>query len=168
MLADVNASATCQGNPATQNGVGFVNPLLYSVASNPTAYAASFNDITAGNNDPYGDSKLFQATTGYDMASGLGTPQLTQPNGGAGLAFYLCSQAPAVTRPTVTGISPGRRLDVRRPHADVTITGTNFEQNGDAGRREHPGRQASSSRPRAFNVTSPTTIAADFPPAAWS
>ena len=74
MLADVNASPTCQANPPTQNGVGFVSPLLYSVASNPTAYAASFNDITTGNNDPYGDSKLFQATTGYDMASGLGTP----------------------------------------------------------------------------------------------
>ena len=73
MLADVNASATCKGNPATQNGVGFVNPLLYSVASNPTAFAASFNDIKAGNNDPYGDSNLFQAAAGYDMASGLGT-----------------------------------------------------------------------------------------------
>ncbi len=46
MLADVNASQTCQNNPATQTGVGFASPLLYSVASNPTAYAASFNDIT--------------------------------------------------------------------------------------------------------------------------
>ncbi len=62
MLADVNASSTCQNNPATHDGVGFLNPLLYAVASNPTAYAASFNDITAGNNDPYGDSNLFQAT----------------------------------------------------------------------------------------------------------
>jgi hypothetical protein len=166
MLADVNASATCQGNPATQNGVGFVNPLLYSVASNPTAYTASFNDITTGNNDPYGDSKLFQATSGYDMASGLGTPQLTQPNGGAGLAFYLCSQAPAPTRPTVTGISPatGSTSDPDTPN--VTITGTNFEQNGvadvkniQAGGVEFPSG--------AFDVTSPTTIVADFPPAAF-
>src|SRR5262249_52580561 len=92
MLADVNASSTCKNNPATQNGVGFLNPLLYSVASNPTAYAASFNDVKVGNNDPYGDSNLFPATSGYDMATGLGTPQLTAPNGGAGLAFYLCSQ----------------------------------------------------------------------------
>ena len=72
MLADVNASSTCQNNPATQDGVGFLSPLLYAVASNPTAYAASFNDITLGNNDPYGDSNLFQATSGYDMATGLG------------------------------------------------------------------------------------------------
>ena len=63
-----------------------------------------------GNNDPFGDSNLFQATTGYDMASGLGTPELTQPNGEAGLAFYLCSQAPAVTRPTVTNLSPASGL----------------------------------------------------------
>src|SRR5207253_681314 len=45
LLAVTNESATCQGNAATANGVGFVSPLLYSVASNPTAYAASFNDI---------------------------------------------------------------------------------------------------------------------------
>jgi Pro-kumamolisin, activation domain/PASTA domain/IPT/TIG domain/Divergent InlB B-repeat domain len=166
MLADVNASATCQGNPATQKGVGFVNPLLYSVASNPTAYAASFNDITQGNNDAYGDSNLFQATSGFDMASGLGTPQLTQPGGGAGLAYYLCSQAPAVTRPTVTGISPATGFTSSSDTPGVTITGTNFELNGvpdvqniQAGGVEFPAG--------SFNVTSPTTIVADFPPAAF-
>jgi Pro-kumamolisin, activation domain/IPT/TIG domain/PASTA domain len=165
MLADVNASATCQGNPATKSGVGFVNPLLYSVASNPTAYAASFNDIKTGNNDPYGDSGLFRATPGYDMASGLGTPELTQPNGGAGLAFYLCSQAPAVTRPTVTNISPATGLTSASDTPNVAITGTNFEKSGvpnvaniQVGDFEFPAA--------AFTVTSPTTIVADFPAAA--
>jgi pro-kumamolisin-like protein/PASTA domain-containing protein/IPT/TIG domain-containing protein len=164
MLADVNASATCKGNPATQNGVGFVNPLLYSVASNPTAYAASFNDIKVGNNDPYGDSKLFQATTGYDMASGLGTPQLTQPGGGAGLAFYLCSQAPAVTRPTVTGISPSVAL-TSASSTSVTITGTNFEKNGvpNVAGVQIGDYQAPTSD---FTVTTPTSITATFPAAA--
>ncbi len=166
MLADVNASTTCQGNQLTQNGVGFANPLLYSVASNPTAYAASFNDVTLGNNDPYGDSNLFQATPGYDMASGLGSPQLTQPNGGAGLAFYLCSQAPATTRPTVTNISPDTGLTSAPDTPGITITGSNFELNGvpdvasiQAGDVAFPAG--------AFNVTSPTTIVADFPPAAF-
>ena len=114
LLAVANESATCQSNVATANGVGFVSPLLYSVASNPTAYAASFNDITAGNNDPYGYSGLFPATTGYDMASGLGSPQLTQPGNGAGLAYYLCTcsrlgcapDRDAASRRT----SPSRRL----------------------------------------------------------
>jgi hypothetical protein len=162
MLADVNASATCQGNVATQNGVGFVNPLLYSVASNPTAYAASFNDITTGNNDPYGDSKLFQAAPGYDMASGLGTPQLTQPNGGAGLAFYLCSQAPATTRPTVGSVSPSVGL-TSASDTHVTIIGTHFQDGGNpvvgvqVGDVQLPNA--------AFTVTGPTTIDADLPAA---
>jgi Pro-kumamolisin, activation domain/PASTA domain/IPT/TIG domain/Divergent InlB B-repeat domain len=164
MLADVNASATCQGNPATHNGVGFVNPLLYSVASNPTAYAASFNDIKVGNNDPYGDSNLFQATTGYDMASGLGTPQLTQPGGGAGLAFYLCHQAPAVTRPTVTGISPSVAF-TSASSTSVTISGTNFEKSGTP---NVAGVQIGDYQAPAsdFTVTTPTSITATFPAAA--
>jgi Pro-kumamolisin, activation domain/IPT/TIG domain/PASTA domain/Divergent InlB B-repeat domain len=163
MLAEVNASPTCQSNPATQNGVGFVNPLLYSVASSAPAYAASFNDITTGNNDPYGDSSQFQATPGYDMASGLGTPQLTQPNGGAGLAFYLCSQAPAVTRPTVTNLAPAVGF-TSAAHTSVTITGTNFELNGTP---NVAGVQVGSYQvPTAdFNVAGPGTITATFPAA---
>jgi Pro-kumamolisin, activation domain/PASTA domain/IPT/TIG domain/Divergent InlB B-repeat domain len=162
MLADVNASATCQANVATHNGVGFVSPLLYSVASNPTAYAASFNDIKTGNNDPYGDSNLFQATTGYDMASGLGTPQLTQPNGGAGLAYYLCSQAPATSRPTVTDLLPAVGF-TSDPSTSVTITGSHFEDSGNP----VVGLQVGSYQvPTAdFHPTSATTISATFPPA---
>lgn len=127
MLADVNASATCKSHPATAtNGVGFVNPLLYAVASNPAAYAASFNDVRTGNNDPYGDSNLFPATTGYDMASGLGTPELTQPGGGVGLAAYLCNQVPAVTRPTVTSLSQ-TFTSTAAVSTPVTIVGTHFQ-----------------------------------------
>ena len=161
MLAEVNASATCQANPATHDGVGFVNPLLYSVASNPTAYKASFNDITTGNNDPYGDSNMFQATSGYDMASGLGTPQLTQPGGGAGLAYYLCSQAPAVTRPTVTNVNPA--VGSTTSPTLVAITGTNFEQNGtpDVGNVQVGDVELPSA---AFTVSSPTTLSAEIPP----
>ena len=164
MLADVNESPTCQANNATKNGVGFLSPLLYSVASNPTAYAASFNDVKTGNNDPYGDSKLFQATTGYDMASGLGTPQLTQPGGGSGLAFYLCSQAPAATRPTVTGLTPAFAF-TSDSAPSVTITGTNFERNGTP---DVAGVQVGSYQvPTSdFTVDSPTQITATFPAAA--
>ncbi len=51
---------------------GFLNPLLYS------AGAGSFNDITVGNNDYTGtNGGKYPATTGYDMASGLGTPAAT-------------------------------------------------------------------------------------------
>ena len=164
MLADVNESPTCQSNNATKTGVGFASPLLYSVASNPTAYAASFNDIASGNNDPFGDSGLFQATTGYDMASGLGTPQLTQPGGGSGLAFYLCSQAPAATRPTVAQLTPDFAF-TSDAGPTVTITGTNFEQNGTP---DVAGVQVGSYQVPAsdFNVTDATHITATFPAAA--
>ncbi len=164
MLADVNASATCKSNPATANGVGFVSPLLYAVASNPTAYAASFNDITVGNNDPFGDSNLFQATTGYDMGSGLGTPQLTQPGGKAGLAFYLCNQAPAATRPTVTSVSPGFELSSEAGKT-VTITGTNFESNGVSKVGSLQVGDFTIPPSPALTVLSPTEIVAKLPPA---
>ncbi len=163
MLADVNASPTCQANNATKSGVGFVSPLLYSVAANPTAYKASFNDITLGNNDAFGDSNLFQSGTGYDMATGLGTPELTQPNGQAGLAFYLCSQAPAITRPTVTNLDPASGL-TSASDTSVTITGTNFEQSGvpDVAKIQVGSVELGSA---SFTVDSPTQITADLPAA---
>jgi hypothetical protein len=168
MLADVNESPQCVAkglSSGPQKGVGFVNPLLYAVASNPTAYAASFNDIKTGNNDPYGDSDLFQATPGYDMASGLGTPQLTQPGGGSGLAFYLCNQAPAATRPTVTNLSQAVGF-TSAPSTPVTITGTNFQnvanvQVGDVALKPGTGVAVGT-----FKVTDAQHITAAFPPAA--
>jgi hypothetical protein len=160
MLADVNASPTCKSNPATASGVGFVSPLLYSVAANPTAYKASFNDITQGNNDAFGDANLFQSGTGYDMASGLGTPELTQPGNQAGLAFYLCSQAPAVTRPTVTDLNPASGL-TSATDTSVTIAGTNFEKSGvpDVAHLQVGSVELTSGQ---FTVDSPTQITADL------
>jgi hypothetical protein len=138
LLADVNASPTCQSDGET-SGVGFVSPLLYGVASNPTAYAASFNDITVGNNDIYDvtNGLVFPATKGYDMASGLGSPQLTSPSGGDGLAYYLCSYGASATRPSVTGLDPAiLAAFVGNSDASdqtVTVTGTGFEdQSGTA------------------------------------
>jgi Pro-kumamolisin, activation domain/PASTA domain/IPT/TIG domain/Divergent InlB B-repeat domain len=162
MLAEVNASPTCRAHSETN--VGFLSPLLYSVASNPTAYAASFNDIEVGNNDPYGDSTLFQATTGYDMASGLGTPQLTQPGGGSGLAFYLCSQAPSTTRPTVTSISPAFEF-TSDSGKTVTIHGTNFFKDGVPNVKNIQFGDVEFPSVGAFTVDSDTQITAQVPPA---
>jgi len=164
LLAVANESATCQSKPATQSGVGFVSPLLYSVAANPTAYAASFNDITAGNNDPYGYSGLFPATTGYDMASGLGSPQLTQPGNGAGLAYYLCTAAASGTRPSVTNIAANVAF-TSASSTSVTITGMNFESNSNP---DVAGVQIGDyALPAAdFHVTTPTSMTATFPAAA--
>ena len=102
ITADINSTPSC----VAAGGVGFVSPKLYAIASVPQEYAASFNDITLGNNDNFGVAGgLYPATVGYDMASGLGTPRVTGANGARGLAYYLCA-APAVSPPTVTSVTP--------------------------------------------------------------
>jgi len=163
-LALVNASPTCASNPATRTGVGFASPLLYGVASDPADYAASFNDVTAGNNDIYGldNGLVFPATTGYDLASGLGSPQLTGPGGSAGLAYYLCSLAGSSSRPVVSAISPtsGSIAGGER----IAITGAGFESGGSSNVAaiEVGGAQIPPSR---FSVQSATSISATLPPA---
>ncbi len=164
MLAVTNASQTCASKPATRNGVGFVSPLLYAVASNPADYADSFTDVTTGNNDIYrlDHGLVFPATTGYDLTSGLGSPQLTAPNDGAGLAYYLCSFAAAPARPAVTGLRPayGSTAGGER----IKITGGGFESGGvpDVAGVEVGGAQLASSD---FTVNSATSITATLPPA---
>lgn len=130
LLADINASPTCQANGATTSGVGFVSPLLYAVASSPAAYAASFTDVKAGNNDIYdlANGATFPATTGYDLASGLGSPQVTSPNGGDGLAYYLCSYAVKATRPNITSMAPTTISTTAA--TPVTVSGSGFFSNG--------------------------------------
>lgn len=54
--------------------IGFMNPKLYEIASNPSKYATDFHDITVGNNSWGGPG--FSATAGYDMPSGLGSPNV--------------------------------------------------------------------------------------------
>lgn len=62
-------------------GQGNINPVLYSLASNPTSYAGVFHDITSGSNAcvpgtpscaASGESG-YAATPGYDEATGLGS-----------------------------------------------------------------------------------------------
>src|SRR6202034_1941883 len=61
-LALVNEQALQNGNPT----LGFINPSLYSIGAG-SSYDADFHDITSGGNG-------FSATTGYDLATGWGSP----------------------------------------------------------------------------------------------
>ena len=61
-LALVNQQAIANGNKP----LGFINPSLYSIGEG-SSYDANFHDITSGSNG-------FSATTGYDLASGWGSP----------------------------------------------------------------------------------------------
>jgi len=67
-------AASADGNTA---GYGAVNPALYLLAQkSPGTY---FNDITSGNNDYNAtNGGSFPAMSGYDMATGLGTPVTSQ------------------------------------------------------------------------------------------
>jgi subtilase family serine protease len=85
--------------------LGFVNPSLYAMAS------TGFIDVTTGNNDLYGIG-VYSAGPGYDMASGLGSPDgaafiagLCPPAFSAAKSSFSTSSATGValgTGPTVT------------------------------------------------------------------
>jgi subtilase family serine protease len=52
--------------------VGFVTPLLYELANDPTAYARDFNDVKSGKAGNHA------ARPGWDEATGWGTPKFAK------------------------------------------------------------------------------------------
>jgi hypothetical protein len=85
--------------------LGFINPSLYAMAS------TGFVDVTTGNNDLY-NIGVYSAGPGYDMASGLGSPDgaafiagLCPPSFSAAKSSFATSSTAGVaggTGPTVT------------------------------------------------------------------
>jgi subtilase family serine protease len=55
--------------------LGLLNPALYRIANNPAKYAADFYDVHQGNNGCCGEPG-YNATTGWDAVTGLGTPNV--------------------------------------------------------------------------------------------
>jgi subtilase family serine protease len=111
LIALSDASSACDGEP-----IGFANPTLYSIAgSDPGA----FNDITSGNNDITGaNGGLYPALTGYDMATGLGSPN------GAALPGKLClggtADGIAVTNPGPQTTYLGQSVNLQLAASDTT------------------------------------------------
>jgi uncharacterized repeat protein (TIGR01451 family) len=70
--------------------VGFANPAFYAIATGPN-YANCFHDITRDNNRWSGSPNLFDATNGYDLCTGLGTPN------GTNLIFALAASGNTIT-----------------------------------------------------------------------
>jgi subtilase family serine protease len=101
LIALANSSQACAGS-----NLGFINPALYSIAASSAARDA-LSDIVTGSDAINITSYAFNpdayaAGSGYDMATGLGTPIAGTGEGGdQGLVTQLC-QAPRVTTSTTT------------------------------------------------------------------
>lgn len=59
---------------AAGHKLGFITPTLYSIAADKHTYGADFHDVTVGQNALNGPG--FSAGTGYDLPTGLGTPNV--------------------------------------------------------------------------------------------
>jgi subtilase family serine protease len=57
--------------------LGFINKALYRIGQAPPHYAASFFDVTSGNNS-FGGVSGYSAAPGWDPATGLGSPDTVQ------------------------------------------------------------------------------------------
>lgn len=73
IVALANESRGRQAKPQ----VGQVAPLLYAIAANKHAYDDDFYDVVAGDNVLVGSKLGFKARPGYDLATGLGTPDVS-------------------------------------------------------------------------------------------
>src|SRR5262249_12523543 len=71
-MANVSQQAVTLGRPTA----GFVNPAMYALGKS-TNYANCFHDITTGNNEWPSNPTNFPAVTGYDLATGWGSPNGT-------------------------------------------------------------------------------------------
>ena len=103
-LALVNQQRTANGN----GSLGFINPALYTIGTG-SSYDANFHDVTSGSNG-------YSATTGYDLATGWGSPNGTT---------LLNTLAGTVAQPGFSlSASPGAVSVVQGNAGSSTITST--------------------------------------------
>ncbi len=93
-MALVNQQAASLGNAS----VGFINPAVFAI-SHTANYANCFHDTTAGNNAWSSSGGKFAAVAGYDLATGLGTPN------GVALINALAGSTDSLALSPFTGIS---------------------------------------------------------------
>jgi subtilase family serine protease len=106
--------------------VGFANPALYTIGLGGK-YAADFNDIKDGStNNLDGTPSLYEAVSGYDLATGWGSPTgQNLINDLTGVPAFACSQTPTVTlAPTQTPTRTLTRTPTNTPSNSPTQTTT--------------------------------------------
>jgi len=103
-LALTNQQAVANGNPT----LGFINPTLYTIGLG-SSYDSDFHDITSGSNG-------YSAITGYDLATGWGSPN------GSGLLNALAGSS---SSPGFSLSASPASVSVAQGHAGTsTITST--------------------------------------------
>lgn len=113
--------------------VGFANPALYNLASNPATYAADFRDIADGSSNNYWgtDPAYYQSVTGYDLTTGLGTPRCPIVYDLAGVPPPTPTFTPTFTHtPTWTRTATSTRTPTFTITPTYTFTPTHTPQEG--------------------------------------
>jgi len=126
-------------------GLGNVNPTLYTLAANSTTYASAFHDITTGNNMvpcaagstncPSSGEMGYTAATGYDQATGLGSVDASNlataftsvaAKGGTTTTVAASPSSPAtgVTVTLTATVTPGSGTTAPTGTVTFTIDGT--------------------------------------------
>ncbi len=134
-LAD--ASPTCAGSP-----LGFAGPALYRAAAGD--YRGNFHDVTSGDNDFAGTSgDSWSAGPGYDLASGLGTPDAGP------LVTALCADSIRLASIGGQSSAVGAAVGVTLHAADVDAAHLHYSASGlPAGVRIRPRSGQLTGRPR--------------------
>jgi subtilase family serine protease len=150
LIALADASGSCRGA-----SIGFANPGLYRAAGN--AYANDFNDVLSGNNDFTGtNGGRFAAAPGYDIASGLGTPNA------AALAAGLCANTLRTVNPGAQRSTVRTRVSLRLTAIDASGAAVRFRALGlPVGLSLHASSDRISGMPRRTGTFVVTVIARD-------
>ncbi len=101
IAADANTYSRTQ--PGTHARMGFANPFLYGLA--PSA----FTDVVTGNNNIYSATGKYPAKVGYDLATGLGSPDAMA------LATALTTYTPSAV------VQDASQIAITAPASDRTV-----------------------------------------------
>jgi subtilase family serine protease len=149
-----------------QNPVGFINPAIYAIALGGS-YTSNFHDITTGNNITSQSGGKWSAVTGFDLCTGLGTPNgptllatLTS-SGGGGTNYTISVSASPSSGGTVSGggsYSSGSSVTVTAS-ANSGYVFTNWTEGGNV---------VSSSTSYTFTASANRSLVANFSQSAQS
>ena len=125
-------------------GQGFINPTLYTLASNSSTYSSAFHDITTGNNEcPSGLGATYCSSagegsyttgTGYDLVTGLGSidvanlagasgwPAATGPSIGTSTTLSAATTTPTVSTNDIITITVASDSGTSTPTGNLTIS----------------------------------------------